>query len=581
MLMMVETVGMSMYKLSSGPINAAWALLKAPEGGLDERMLAQIFQNMPPELQERAHAVSQAMGQIDPEKASFMENQSKKLLEAHGLDNVLEQSHALKDPSMVRRSLPLDIIYEGRIAKFFPLVIGAIFVADAVLRSQGQKTSYIGATLHEAAHKVGLTAEGPDWAGTKEYADEASYIDPLGGKHGAIEDPTWYESLGMGVASGASALINPFALVGGGARAAGRASGSVGRAAQRGVGRGQQSAGRFVERLGEGGTAARQSRRIAQDTANVGSAERLAPLPDFASASARYNVPSNRLMPTRVPEHISDARRLAGQQADDASRLAIGEAERARKLGRYADYRQAEIAAGGLRGPVGQAGVSLQTRGAERIAQANRSAAERLADYEKWAAATRGTGVMGRANRLAGAGARTNYPWRAAQALSIAGAPQALAGLAATWGASQMPNVNPSTAGYSPHDSGGFGMANTGQGGGGTAIGHQVHGVTDKFGAQTKRQNIWEGDEWGQQYAKGENMKIGDRMLKELTDMMYKAKCPCGKTPCICKEYKTKKDDKKKPAHGMVIIIGSKAGPGPSTDGKRDKLDSEKDEKDE
>ena len=60
-------------------------------------------------------------------------------------------------------------------------------------------------------------------------------------------------------------------------------------------------------------------------------------------------------------------------------------------------------------------------------------------------------------------------------------------------------------------------------------------------------------------------MKIGDRMLKELTEMMYK----------------TKKDDKKKPAHGMVIVIGTKAGPGPSTDGKRDKLDSEKDEKDE
>ena len=45
--------------------------------------------------------------------------------------------------------------------------------------------------------------------------------------------------------------------------------------------------------------------------------------------------------------------------------------------------------------------------------------------------------------------------------------------------------------------------------------------------------------------------------------------------------YKTKKDDKKKPAHGMVIVIGTKAGPGPSTDGKRDKLDSEKEEKDE
>jgi hypothetical protein len=31
----------------------------------------------------------------------------------------------------------------------------------------------------------------------------------------------------------------------------------------------------------------------------------------------------------------------------------------------------------------------------------------------------------------------------------------------------------------------------------------------------------------------------------------------------------------------MVIVIGSKAGPGPSKDGKRQKLDSEKDKKEE
>ena len=62
--------------------------------------------------------------------------------------------------------------------------------------------------------------------------------------------------------------------------------------------------------------------------------------------------------------------------------------------------------------------------------------------------------------------------------------------------------------------------------------------------------------------------------------MMYKTVCPaCGKKNCTCKEYKNKKDDsKKKPAHGVVIVIGTKAGPGPSTDGKRDKLDSDKSE---
>ena len=64
-------------------------------------------------------------------------------------------------------------------------------------------------------------------------------------------------------------------------------------------------------------------------------------------------------------------------------------------------------------------------------------------------------------------------------------------------------------------------------------------------------------------------------------DTTMKAKCPgCGKENCVNKMGCTAKadDDKKKPAHGMVIVIGSKAGPGPSKDGKREKLDSEKKE---
>ena len=52
MLMMVETVGMSMLKLSSGPIESAWALLKAPEEGLDYDMMEQILSRLPPEEQE-------------------------------------------------------------------------------------------------------------------------------------------------------------------------------------------------------------------------------------------------------------------------------------------------------------------------------------------------------------------------------------------------------------------------------------------------------------------------------------------------------------------------------------------------
>ena len=98
---------------------------------------------------------------------------------------------------------------------------------------------------------------------------------------------------------------------------------------------------------------------------------------------------------------------------------------------------------------------------------------------------------------------------------------------------------------------------------------------------------------------KGEIMFVnnkGNEIKKEVTDLMYKAKCPkCDKASCSCDDEKKamcpscgkmqkmcgcekKADDKKKPAHGMVIVIGSKAGPGPSKDGKREKLDSEKKE---
>jgi len=79
------------------------------------------------------------------------------------------------------------------------------------------------------------------------------------------------------------------------------------------------------------------------------------------------------------------------------------------------------------------------------------------------------------------------------------------------------------------------------------------------------------------------NKKGNEMLYKTLNelDKMHcgteqKAECPkCGKN-CKCDEEK-KADDgdkKKKPAHGMVIVIGSKnSGPGPSTEGKRDSKD--------
>jgi len=81
-------------------------------------------------------------------------------------------------------------------------------------------------------------------------------------------------------------------------------------------------------------------------------------------------------------------------------------------------------------------------------------------------------------------------------------------------------------------------------------------------------------------------MRIGDQLLKEVNTRMHemhltkKDVCAtCNKKDCLGKMHCMAKADKsKKPAHGMVIVIGSKAGPGPSKNGKREKLDSEKKE---
>jgi len=181
----------------------------------------------------------------------------------------------------------------------------------------------------------------------------------------------------------------------------------------------------------------------------------------------------------------------------------------------------------------------------------------------------------------------------------------------------------PSTSGFEDY-TGGVGSGQSGAGafgaGGGAASGFgQGYGVGDlssQFSNLTERKQIWDPSKGGAfeaqaefgGYKKGDNMKIGEQILKEVTERMNdeylsKAKCPkCGqehlakmgcvakaekcphcdgdapRSKCICGE--AKKADKK-PAHGMVIVIGSKAGPGPSKDGKRQKLDSEKDKKEE
>lgn len=228
----------------------------------------------------------------------------------------------------------------------------------------------------------------------------------------------------------------------------------------------------------------------------------------------------------------------------------------------------------------------------------------------------RGAGQMaGRSVENAGRGLRTmgrskpaRYLGRFAQTLG--GTQEQFgnqaAALLAGYGAQQMANSD-------------FNLAGGGNAGGfGTGFGSAEGGVNDISNVQGNTlgdKQIWNPEAYrGQQRfnqfegqsefggfgtLKGEIMFVnnkGNEIKKEVTDLMYKAKCPkCDKASCSCDDEKKamcpscgkmqkmcgcekKADDKKKPAHGMVIVIGSKAGPGPSKDGKREKLDSEKKE---
>jgi len=162
----------------------------------------------------------------------------------------------------------------------------------------------------------------------------------------------------------------------------------------------------------------------------------------------------------------------------------------------------------------------------------------------------------------------------------------------------QMPEMTGMSPGYAGAGASGTGGYQLDQAGGG------IGGVQNVGVGQTNRQEIWQNKQnsfdqayepqplapefpvqWqdpnsqaSSQKLTGEYMDLGEFLLKSaINDMERKASCPtCGKMQKMCgcekKAEDSSSDKKKKPAHGMVIVIGSgKAGPGPSTEGKRDK----------
>ena len=137
------------------------------------------------------------------------------------------------------------------------------------------------------------------------------------------------------------------------------------------------------------------------------------------------------------------------------------------------------------------------------------------------------------------------------------------------------PFIPPPNTGGSPNISG---TASATPSGG--AAGTGVANIGNRQSSDSEYQQIWrkQGDKGileaqreaagGGAYGtnKGDNMKIGEQILKETKERMDKAHC-MGDT-----EHKGDKKGSKKPAHGMIIVLGAQGtGPGPSKDGKRTK----------
>lgn len=524
----------------------------------DVKAALNFSQNMSPEMQQTALAFDHAFKQMSPQEKDMM------IASMHRVLNQFRGNLGQVLPSYSEGA-------PGPVRKLVPLVIGAVFAVDAVLQSQGQKQSLVGnafATVGNlmAPDKPVLDENGMpmydeegnvmmepffgevNWGDSFEFEDEANLVNPFTGiPMDTIEDPAWYESLGYGLASGAMSFVNPFAAVGGAARGTSRLAGKTGAYRQIGT-------GKAMQRLGAGGT------RRAGDKA---------------------------------------VRELGDMGASFGARAAEREA-REQAVGRLAAR-----------------GKAMQSRGAERLADIQ-------AQHVKATAKTGGAGLIGakgargggKVGRMAGAsgsraGKLANLAYRGYQANMRAPSPygidDAMIGLGiypGAFGASEIGSIgsidNP--ASYS-----GSGPAAGGQASGmGDAYGMgNVTNVDSNLGA---RREIWNphadyASSRGQMLAgrghdagafrglgtvrTGEDMRIGERMLKEAQEKMYKEDdCPecgeaVGKMGCMKMGCGGMNKADKKPAHGMVIVIGSKAGPGPSKDGKREKLDSEKDKKEE
>ena len=571
--------------MSSFANDAAWFLLKQSKDDYDLTRLMS---------EEDQQAAARHSASLSPEKQDAMRQISETFNampdEAKGQLTASAHNLMRQYEGRLGEVLPQEGHESGAVTKFFPLVIGVVFALDALNRSQGAKASLVGNVFTDIGNGVVSSSGGPsdmfgetDYGDLIEYENQSSLVNPLTGtQHKVVDDPSMWQRTWMGAASAAGSFVNPFAVLGAGAKGASRGAGRGIQAAGRGVGRTQRAAGQGISRLGASGTqragakaASKGTKRTTTLSRNQAAAREAAQpglrgisrLGAKAPKSSRSNVTSNVTRPNS-PEALS----------------AVG------RLDRYGRY--------------------VQGKGKGKIDYANTTQAAKTAASKE--ANQLGNLAGGSRGKVMGIPKTQGLAYRGIQGLGHSGMPEAGAAFA-------MMNLNNL---FNPNDGGGGGDNNmsggtTGFGTGFGGAGGGINDISNVQGNSLGEKQIWNpegyrgtsmGANLEQQHqgnlfggfgiGKGDTMFVnnkGNEIKKEVIKLMYKEKCPkCDKASCTCDDEKKavcsscgkmqkmcgcEKKAEKKPAHGMVIVIGSKAGPGPSKDGKREKLDSEKKEK--
>jgi hypothetical protein len=209
----------------------------------DQKAAARYIASMSPEKQAILQRISDTFHAMPPDAKGQLTGSAHRLLQQYEgrLGDVLPQ-------------LPNA---DGGVAKFVPLVIGAVFALDALNQSQGAQGSLVGNVFTSIGNTISGSAGGdPNLFGETnyddifEYENQSSLVNPITGQsHAVVDNPSFWERTWMGAASTAGTFLNPFAVAGAGVRGTGRVAARAGEGAQRLAGRATQKVGEGISRL--------------------------------------------------------------------------------------------------------------------------------------------------------------------------------------------------------------------------------------------------------------------------------------------------------------------------------------------